>query len=88
MKEIKLEELRFGSYYTEPLYLDRNFILLTPEIPISELKIRQLKQSGYSRVFTNGEESSLPGYAKGDQKSTDSGKSGQTAVQNSSNNSN
>ncbi len=46
-----------GKVFSLPAYLDEKFILLSPEVPISELLLERLKRWSFSHVFSSGEQS-------------------------------
>lgn len=62
MNEIKINELEVNSYFSEPVYLDSNYILITPEIPINNKLVEALKMSGYKKVYTDGKKTTNPSY--------------------------
>jgi HD-GYP domain-containing protein (c-di-GMP phosphodiesterase class II) len=55
MKEIPVSELKPQTYFTQPVYLDDNYILLATDVPTTTDLISRLKSWGYTSVFTDGE---------------------------------
>lgn len=66
MNEINVADLHIGKYYSAPLFIDKNFMILTPDIILTKELITKLKMWGYRRVFTRGKVSDSPGYMKQD----------------------
>ncbi len=71
MQEINIRTVSPGKYFTELVYLDERFLLLSPETPLSEELRNRLLSWNFDRVYTDGEESDAPttgstGSAKGD----------------------
>lgn len=60
MNSVTVTNLPVGSYIDKPVYLDEKYILLTPDIPISEDLIKRLQEWGFSRVYTDGTPTSAP----------------------------
>ncbi|HUX19994.1 MAG TPA: HD domain-containing phosphohydrolase [Spirochaetia bacterium] len=60
MKPVPVRDLPVGSYIDSPVYLDQNFILLAPEIPIAESLIRRLAIWEFNKVYTEGGVLSAP----------------------------
>ncbi len=54
MNSVTVHNLPVGSYIDKPVYLDENFILLTPDIPITEEMKQRLTSWGMTKVFTDG----------------------------------
>jgi HD-GYP domain-containing protein (c-di-GMP phosphodiesterase class II) len=54
MNVILLKDLKPKLYFTKPLYLDENFILLTPEVPVDEALIKRLSAWEYRETRTEG----------------------------------
>lgn len=55
MKIIKVSELKVGSKFTKPLYLDRDNIFINANVPITESDIAKLNKFGFQEVMTPGE---------------------------------
>jgi HD-GYP domain-containing protein (c-di-GMP phosphodiesterase class II) len=55
MKSIPFKELVPETYYSEPVYLDANYILLTPETPLTSGLLNRLAEWEFREVFTDGE---------------------------------
>lgn len=64
MQEIKVSDLKEGCFFTKPLFLDRKFILTSPELSVSHELIALLKQWGYKSVFSDGEMTQTAEYTK------------------------
>ncbi|GAB6090315.1 HD-GYP domain-containing protein [Spirochaeta dissipatitropha] len=56
MADILVNTLRVGRYYSQPVYLDDKFILLTPEIPVYQEMIDRLKKWEIDYVSCEGSE--------------------------------
>lgn len=54
MNKVSLESLKADSYIDKPVYLDEKYILLTPDIPISEEMIKRLKEWDFGEIKTDG----------------------------------
>ncbi|MBN1524629.1 MAG: HD-GYP domain-containing protein [Spirochaetales bacterium] len=54
MKSIRADSLMPDSTFTEPLFLDENYILLSPDTSVDEALIERLKKWNYENLFTNG----------------------------------
>jgi HD-GYP domain-containing protein (c-di-GMP phosphodiesterase class II) len=54
MNEIPVNRLTAQTYFSEPLYLDDGYIILTPDIPITAALIRRLGTWGFRTIFTDG----------------------------------
>jgi len=55
MKIIKVADLKVGTKFTKPLYLDRDNVFLNANVPISEGDIARLNKFGFQEVMTAGE---------------------------------
>ncbi len=62
MKAIEVIKLKPGSYFSAPLYLDKDYILLSTDTPVTMELIRRLKRWNYKNVFTEGEQIEKPEY--------------------------
>ena len=62
MKRISVSELRQDSYVDAPVYLDEAFILLSPDIPMTEQLIERLKRWGYEAVLSDGQIAEAPAH--------------------------
>ena len=65
MKSIPLSELVPNRYFDQPVYLDKSFLLLTPDSPVTTDLVRRLQKWKYSQVLTDGNPKDLPGYMSG-----------------------
>ncbi|RKX75124.1 MAG: metal-dependent phosphohydrolase [Spirochaetes bacterium] len=54
MKSVSVSNLPSNSYIDKPVFLDENYILLSPDVPVTEELKNRLMQWGYSRVLTDG----------------------------------
>lgn len=54
MDKIALEELAEGKYFTHPLYLDKSFILLNSDLPVTKEMIARLKRWGFNSLLSEG----------------------------------
>lgn len=54
MNRIHISSIEPGQYFTEPLYLDDRYILLSPETPISEELIARLTKWHFNTVLSEG----------------------------------
>ncbi len=54
MNEIPVNSLRAQTYFTEPMYIDDGYIILTPDIPVTTELIERLAVWGYRAVLSNG----------------------------------
>ncbi|MCL2070372.1 MAG: HD-GYP domain-containing protein [Treponema sp.] len=55
MKKYGINEIPPGSFFTEPLYLDKNFILAAPEMPFSSEMAKALKDWEFADVYSAGD---------------------------------
>ena len=55
MKVVKTSDLKVGSKYTKPLYLDKDSIFINANTPILEADIIRLNKFGFKEVLTLGE---------------------------------
>jgi len=60
MNSVTVANLPVGSYIDKPVYLDEKYILLSPDIPISEELKKLLQEWGFTRVYTDGTPTSAP----------------------------
>jgi len=73
MKGIPVAMLVLNTYYDQSVYLDKNYILLTADSPVSEELVKRLKKWGYIQVQTDGKAKDSPYYLNGaDQSSANS----------------
>lgn len=54
MNSVSVANLPIGSFIDQPVYLDDKYVLLSPDIPISEALKKRLQEWNYSKVFTDG----------------------------------
>ena len=55
MNAIPVKELKDGIYFTDDVYLDQNFLLLTKEIPVTNAFIKALMDWEVKSVYSEGE---------------------------------
>lgn len=55
MKAIPFKDLIPDTYYSEPVFLDESYILLTPETPLTSYLINTLAEWEMRELFTEGE---------------------------------
>ena len=61
MKVVPLSSLVPGTYFDQPVYLDRSFILLTPDSPVTPELVKRLQKWRYTEVATDGKPKDAPG---------------------------
>jgi len=54
MKKINVNSLSPQSYFSEPVYLDKSYILLAPEIPVDQALINRLRKWDITQLYTEG----------------------------------
>ena len=62
MKSIPLSELVANRYFDQPVFLDKGFLLLTPDSPVTPDLVKRLQKWRYTQVLTDGNSKDLPGY--------------------------
>jgi HD-GYP domain-containing protein (c-di-GMP phosphodiesterase class II) len=62
---MSLSELMPNTYFDQPVYLDKRFILLTPDSAVTPDLINRLRKWKYSEVFSDGARKDVPGYLSG-----------------------
>lgn len=67
MKGMSLSELMPNTYFDQPVYLDRGFILLTPDSAVTPDLINRLKKWKYANVYSDGVRKDIPSYLSGTQ---------------------
>ncbi len=55
MKEIELQTIEPGRYFTEPVYLDEKYVLLSPETPMPEELLERIHEWGFKSVLSEGD---------------------------------
>jgi HD-GYP domain-containing protein (c-di-GMP phosphodiesterase class II) len=60
MTEFKLKEIRTGACFSDDVYLDKQFLLLTPDIPVSYELMQILKNWNVKGLLSYGELKSVP----------------------------
>jgi HD-GYP domain-containing protein (c-di-GMP phosphodiesterase class II) len=54
MNKVSLGNLKINSYIDKPVYLDENYILLSPDVSISDDMIKRLHNWDYREIYTDG----------------------------------
>lgn len=54
MKAYPVSQLESDSYFSKQAFLDENYILLSPETPVTNKLINRLKRWRYSQILSNG----------------------------------
>ncbi len=54
MRQLSIQDLPVNSYVDAPVYLDERYILLAPDIPVTEALIRRLVDWEFTQVLTAG----------------------------------
>lgn len=62
MKVVPLSSLQPGAYFDEPVFLDKSYILLTPDSPVTPELVKRLQKWKYLEVITDGKPKDQPGY--------------------------
>ena len=65
MKRIPLSTLVPGAFFDEPVFLDGDYILLTPDSPVTPELVKRLQKWRYLEVATDGNPKDAPGYLSG-----------------------
>ncbi len=60
MRKLSIRELPPNSYVDAPVYLDESYILLAPDIPVTETLIRRLVDWEFTQVLTAGKVAGAP----------------------------
>src|SRR4030042_5139778 len=70
MNSIRVDSLMPNMNFTEPVFLDDRFILLTPETALDEALIERLKKWNYAELFTGGVLAGKPEVVKQEKQET------------------
>jgi HD-GYP domain-containing protein (c-di-GMP phosphodiesterase class II) len=54
MNSVSVENLMVNMNFTEPVFIDEKYIILTPDIAVDEALIERLKRWNFQSVFTGG----------------------------------
>ncbi len=65
MNAIPVSLLQPNSYFDQPVYLEENYILLTPDSPVTEELVKRLKRWKYVEVLTEGQAKNVPTFLSG-----------------------
>lgn len=55
MKSYSLSDIKAGVFFSKPVYLDEQFLLLTPEMQLTKKMIEGLEAWGYKEILSDGE---------------------------------
>jgi putative nucleotidyltransferase with HDIG domain len=62
MNAVDTSKLQVGIYYSDNVFLEQGYLLLTPDIPVSQELITRLRKWNYKFVYTNGQPSTKASY--------------------------
>lgn len=62
MQSFNISTLKPGTYFDAPVYLDKDYVILSPDTPLSEEIIKRLKRWGFTQVFSEGKQVDAPSY--------------------------
>jgi HD-GYP domain-containing protein (c-di-GMP phosphodiesterase class II) len=62
MKGLPLSSLVPGTYFDQPVYLDTNYILLSPDSTVTPELVKRLQKWRYTQVASDGKVKDVPGY--------------------------
>ncbi len=65
MKSIPLSELLPGEHFHQPVYLDKSYILLTPDSPVTPELVKRLQKWKFPEVFSEGTMKESPAHLSG-----------------------
>jgi HD-GYP domain-containing protein (c-di-GMP phosphodiesterase class II) len=65
MKSIPISDLVLNRYFDQPVFLDKGFLLLTPDSPVTPDLVKRLQRWKFSQVLTDGNTKDLPSYLSG-----------------------
>jgi HD-GYP domain-containing protein (c-di-GMP phosphodiesterase class II) len=65
MNRIAVSKLAANSYFDQPVFLDEDYILLTPDSPVTEELVKRLKKWKYAEVLTEGKAKDVQSYLSG-----------------------
>jgi HD-GYP domain-containing protein (c-di-GMP phosphodiesterase class II) len=65
MKSIPLASMVPSTYFDQPVCLDKGYILLTPDSPVTPELVKRLQKWRYLQVFTDGRAKDVPSYLSG-----------------------
>ena len=63
MKSLPLSELREKLYFDAPVYVDEGYILLSPDVPMSQDLLARLARWGYETVYCDGNQVDAPAHS-------------------------
>jgi putative nucleotidyltransferase with HDIG domain len=55
MKKISIAELMPDTFFTSPVFLFKNYMVIAPNIPVSKVLINRLKKWGYQFIYSQGD---------------------------------
>jgi HD-GYP domain-containing protein (c-di-GMP phosphodiesterase class II) len=65
MKHIPLDQLRQNAYFDAPVFLDQDYILLSPDVQATPELVQRLDRWDYSGVYCEGGPAEAPAYLSG-----------------------
>lgn len=63
MQDVLVSQIEAGKYFTQEVFLDEKYILLSPETPVSEELLERLNRWSFDRVKTGGSQAEKPSTA-------------------------
>ncbi|RKX81333.1 MAG: hypothetical protein DRP57_12010 [Spirochaetes bacterium] len=66
MQSFNISTLKPGTYFDAPVYLDKEYIILSPDTPLSKEIIRRLKKWGFTQLLSEGKQVDAPTYSSTD----------------------
>ena len=62
MNTIPVSVMQPNTYFDQPVFLESNYILLTPDSPATDDLLRRLRKWKYNQVLTDGQPKTVPSY--------------------------
>lgn len=56
MKNISVSVLKPNSYFEKPVFIDKGYIILSPEVPVTMELIRRLNDWNYAQIFSESDQ--------------------------------
>jgi HD-GYP domain-containing protein (c-di-GMP phosphodiesterase class II) len=60
MNRIRVQDLKVNTYFSAPLHIDEEYVILSPDLPVSADLIGRLRAWDYREILTDGVESAAP----------------------------
>ena len=60
MNEFSVDEISPSGYFSEPLFLDKDFILAAPQMPFSVDLVKAINDWGFKNIYSDGEQTEAP----------------------------